>query len=182
MLTKQQVNEAKAYTAEVLSKAGIVLTPDERQNIEVADFGLGDLDHTGLELVVYINSERYCAKELVLKPHQTCPEHRHPPVHGEQGKTETFRCRWGEVYLYTEGQPTAKPHGQPPAGSEPYYSVFHEIALKPGEQYTIPSNTKHWFQAGDQGAIVSEFSSPSRDELDIFTDPRIQRIPVEPEA
>ncbi|KAA3661353.1 MAG: ATP-binding protein [Chloroflexi bacterium] len=28
-----------------------------------------------------------------------------------------------------------------------------------------------------EGAIVSEFSSTSHDESDIFTDPRIQRIP-----
>jgi D-lyxose ketol-isomerase len=32
-------------------------------------------------------------------------------------------------------------------------------------------------QAGAEGAIVSEFSSTSRDEADIFTDPQIQRIP-----
>jgi D-lyxose ketol-isomerase len=55
--------------------------------------------------------------------------------------------------------------------------VFHELILDPGEQYTIPPNTLHWFQAGDQGAIVSEFSSISRDDIDIFTDPRIRRIP-----
>jgi len=64
-----------------------------------------------------------------------------------------------------------------PEGSETYYTVFHEIELNPGEQYTIPPNTLHWFQAGDDGAIVSEFSSTSRDEYDIFTDPRIVRIP-----
>lgn len=34
----------------------------------------------------------------------------------------------------------------------------------------------HWFQAGDEGAVVSEFSSTSRDEFDIFTDPRIKRM------
>ncbi|TSA17199.1 D-lyxose/D-mannose family sugar isomerase, partial [bacterium] len=37
--------------------------------------------------------------------------------------------------------------------------------------------TLHWFQAGDQGAVVSEFSSASIDELDVFTDPNIKRIP-----
>jgi D-lyxose ketol-isomerase len=36
----------------------------------------------------------------------------------------------------------------------------------------------HWFQAGAEGAVVSEFSSTSRDEYDVFTDPRIVRIPV----
>ena len=50
--------------------------------------------------------------------------------------------------------------------------------MTPGEQYTISPDTLHWFQAGDEGAIVSEFSSTSSDEADIFTDPRAQRLPV----
>jgi D-lyxose ketol-isomerase len=36
----------------------------------------------------------------------------------------------------------------PPQGDEAYYTVFHEIVLHPGDQYTIPPNVKHWFQAG----------------------------------
>ena len=66
---------------------------------------------------------------------------------------------------------------KPPEGDEEYYTVFHEIVLNPGEQYTIGPDTLHWFQAGPEGAIVSEFSSSSDDESDIFTDPRIKRIP-----
>ena len=38
-------------------------------------------------------------------------------------------------------------------------------------------DTNHWFQAGPEGAIVSEFSTKSRDEADVFTDERIKRIP-----
>ncbi len=176
-ITRHQTQQAQERAAHMLSRAGIVLTPAERENIEVAEFGLGELEKTGLELVTYINTERYCAKELILFPRQTCPEHRHPDVAGSAGKMETFRCRWGRVWLYVEGQATAGFSGQPPAGSEAYYTVFHEITLNPGEQYTIPSNTLHWFQAGDEGAIVSEFSSTSRDESDYFTDPRIRRLP-----
>ena len=41
--------------------------------------------------------------------------------------------------------------------------------LRPGEQFTIRPDTLHWFQAGEDGAIVSEFSTPSRDELDVFS-------------
>jgi D-lyxose ketol-isomerase len=177
VLARDQYRQAQAQTVQMLSQAGIVLTPDEQESIEVADLGLGELEKTGLQLVVYVNTDRYCAKELVLFPRQTCPEHRHPPVEGEPGKMETFRCRWGQVFLYTEGDPTPHPRGRVPAGSEPYYSVFREIVLNPGEQYTIPSNTLHWFQAADSGAIVSEFSSTSRDETDLFTDPRIRRMP-----
>ena len=51
--------------------------------------------------------------------------------------------------------------------------------LQPGDQYTIPPDTLHWFQAGDQGAIVSEFSTQSRDDLDVFSDPRVRRTTPE---
>ena len=175
MLTKQQVEEAQKRALEFLEKAHIVLTEDEKKRIEVADLGLGELEDTGLELVVYVNTERCCAKELILFPRQTCPEHRHPPVGGEPGKEETFRCRWGTVYLCVPGEPTPNPRAEPPKGREKTYTVFHEVVLKPGDQYTLAPGTLHWFQAGDEGAIVSEFSTRSRDEMDVFTDPEIQR-------
>ena len=177
MLTKEQIEEARNRAKEYLDRAGIVLKPEEAANIEIADFGLSRLEQSGLEIVVYVNTSRVCAKELVLFPHQTCPEHRHPPVKGEPGKEETFRCRWGKVYLYLPGDPTPNPAAKPPAGHEAYYTVWHEVVLNPGDKYTLPPNTLHWFQAGPEGAIVSEFSTKSRDEADVFTDPEIQRVP-----
>ncbi len=178
MIARSEVEGAKKRAADVLAGAGIALTEAERAAVEVADFGLDDLARTGLELVVYVNNDRYCAKELVMFPRQTCPEHRHPDVDGEAGKTETFRVRRGVVYLYVPGEPAASPKAAPPPGSEAYYTVFDEVVLRPGQQYTIAPDTLHWFQAGDEGAIVSEFSSTSRDEADVFTDPRIQRLPA----
>ncbi len=176
-MKESDVARARARAKEYLDRAGIVLTPQEAANIEVADFGLGNLEQTGLEIVVYVNTDRVCAKELVLFPRQTCPEHRHPTVAGEPGKEETFRCRWGRVFLYVPGERTPNPAAKPPAGRERYYTVWHEVVLNPGDQYTLPPNTLHWFQAGDEGAVVSEFSTTSRDESDIFTDPDIRRIP-----
>ncbi|HUV05227.1 MAG TPA: D-lyxose/D-mannose family sugar isomerase [Armatimonadota bacterium] len=178
MLTEEQVENARARAENYLTRAGIVLRPDEVESIEVADFGLDELERTGLQIVVYVNTSRVCAKELVLFPYQTCPEHRHPPVAGEPGKEETFRCRWGKAYLYVPGSATPNPSAKPPAGDEAYYTVWHEVVLNPGEQYTLPPDTLHWFKAGAEGAIVSEFSTTSRDGTDIFTDPRIQRVPV----
>jgi D-lyxose ketol-isomerase len=148
-------SEARERAAAMLDEAGIVLTPHEREGIEIADFGLGRLDEIGLQIVVYVNTDRVCAKELVLFPHQRCPEHRHPPFEGEPGKEETFRVRRGVVHLHVAGE--------------------DDIVLRPGDQYTIPPNTLHSFEAGDEGAIVSEFSTTSRDALDVFTDPRIVR-------
>ncbi len=176
-MKRSEVKEAQARAAEMLERAGIALTQQERASIEVADFGLGELARTGLELVTYVNTDRYCAKELVLFAGQTCPEHRHPPVAGTPGKMETFRCRAGKVWLYVEGEKSAEISTRVPEGSEKHYTVYHEIELDPGQQYTIAPDTLHWFQAGEEGAIVSEFSSTSRDESDVFTDPRIRRAP-----
>lgn len=177
MISQDEVKKAQTRAAFMLAQAGIVLSPEEKEHIEIAELGLGELERTGLQIVTYINTDRYCAKELILFPGQTCPEHRHPPSAGDPGKMETFRCRWGKVWLYAEGKATANRRCQPPSGSEAFYTVFHEVQLNPGQQYTIPVDTLHWFQAGDAGAIVSEFSSTSTDENDVFTDSRIQRLP-----
>ncbi len=178
MITEKQIEAARKRAQGYFRKAGIVLTEAERNNIEVVDFGLGELEQSGLEIVTYINTDRCCAKELVLFPGQTCPEHRHPPVAGEPGKEETFRCRWGKVSLYVEGPPTPNPKARVPQGREHSYTVWHEIELNPGDQYTLSPNTKHWFQAGPDGAVISEFSTRSRDESDIFTDAAIRRVRV----
>ena len=177
MLTQTQVRQAQERSVTMLARTGIVLAQPEKTEIEVVDFGLSELEKQGLQLVIYINNERYCAKELIMFPRQTCAQHRHPPLsETNPGKQETFRCRWGKVWLYVEGEPTRQIKAHVPQGSEAHYTISHEIELLPGDQYTIPPNTWHWFQSGDEGAIVSEFSSPSYDEFDQFSDPRIKRF------
>jgi D-lyxose ketol-isomerase len=176
MISKKEFEQARTRAAAMLKKAGLAVTQEEKGRLEVADFGLGDLKHTGLELLVYENNDRYCAKELVLFPGQTCPQHRHPGTKGRPGKQETFRCRWGRVYLYVPGPRTLRPRAVPPPGREKTYTVWKEVVLEPGRQFTIPPDTPHWFQAGPRGAVVSEFSSASNDETDLFQDKEIQRL------
>src|SRR4030042_4256813 len=76
----EEVVKARKGAASMLKKARIAITPREEENIEISDFGLGDLDNVGLLVVIYESNDRYCAKEIVLLPRQICPEHRHPPV------------------------------------------------------------------------------------------------------
>ena len=167
----RQVKEALAF----YEKAGIVLNEKEKRNIEVADFGLGMVENVGLQILTYINTERVCAKEMVLTPGQTCPEHRHVPTNGMEGKEETFRCRYGKVYLYVEGEGKKEDiQGKIPPTE---VTIFHEVILNPGDQHTIMPGTLHWFQSGEEGAVVSEFSTKSTDETDQFTDTRIVRQP-----
>jgi D-lyxose ketol-isomerase len=177
-MKREEVVKARERAAGLLEKAHIAITPREAEAIEVSDFGLGDIDNVGLLVVIYENNDRYCAKEIVLLPRQTCPEHRHPRIsEAEPGKQETFRCRWGEVFLYVPGDPTPNPRARIPERYKPHFTIWKEVVLRPGDQYTLPPDTLHWFQAGDKGAILSEFSSTSRDESDIWTDPRLRRLP-----
>ncbi len=177
MIDQRHYAEVVEKAALMLKRSGIVITPQEYRSFEVADFGLGELEKTGLEIITYVNTDRVCAKEIVMFPRQTCPEHWHPTNGPKFGKEETFRCRWGTVYLYVPGTPTPNPACRPPAGSEAYYRMRHEVVLNGGEQYTLYPDTPHWFQAGPDGAIVSEFSTRSTDDEDRFTDPRIKRAP-----
>ena len=140
----------------MLADAGIVLTAAERESIEVADFGLGRLEETGLQIVVYVNTERVCAKELVLFPRQTCPEHRHPPVGADPGKEETFRCRHGPRAAAGRGRATRSSCARASSGRS---------------RRTRCTRSRQ----APKGAVVSEFSTRSRDETDVFTDPRIVR-------
>lgn len=177
-MKKELYENQKKRTLAYYEKANIIITEDEKGQVEVADFGLNNIETIGLQLITYVNTDRVCSKEMVLFPNQTCPEHRHPPfVNYPQGKQEVFRCRYGKVFLYVEGEPTGNPNATPPKGRDKFFTAYHEIILRPGQQYIIYPNTLHWFQAGSEGAVISEFSTGSYDEYDIFTDPDISRIP-----
>ena len=176
MMDQEELQRRQQQAAELFDKAGIVITDKERARIEIADLGLDEYEQTGLAVLVYVNTGRCCAKELALLPCQTCPEHRHPPVGDDPGKEETFRCRWGKVYLNVPGDAPPSQKSRPPEGREDTYTVWHEIELNPGDQYTLAPDTLHWFQAGEEGAVISEFSTHSTDEKDIFADPEIQRV------
>jgi len=157
MITKQQREAAVERAAVYLDWAGITLIDGDREKFEIADFGLSDLDNVGMELFTYVNTRRVCARELVLFPFQTCPEHTHKGKRGAAGKEETFRCRRGRVWLYAAGE---------------------EKELNPGQQYTVKPGTPHWIRADREGAVLSVFGTRANDANDIFTDPRIVRETV----
>ena len=171
-----EIKKAQIKSIRMLEKAHVVLTAAEKKQVEVCDYNLGQLSVIGTQIVIYANTKRCCAKEIILFPYQICPEHIHPQLQNYPGKEETFRCRWGEVYLYVPGTPARKPKARIPAERRAHFRVWREIILKPGQQYTLLEKTLHWFQAGPQGAVVSEFSTQSYDDKDIFTDPEITRL------
>jgi D-lyxose ketol-isomerase len=175
MLTRTEVGQAQRRALEYIQKAGVVLSDQEKENIQVADFGLSDLEHQGGQILTFFNTSRLSAKVIVLFPWQILPEHWHPAIDTDLGKEEIIRVRWGEVYLYVPGSPVSEPKAKIPPGEDPYFTVWHEVVLKPGGQYILAPQTVHWFQAGADGAVIDDYSSTARDLQDGFTNPRVVR-------
>lgn len=174
MITRAQQKAAQERAAHMIARSGIRITEEETNKIDVVDFGLSNLDAEGVHVLTLVQTERISVKVLVLMPNQTEPEHWHPPVGGDPGKEETIRVVSGVVLFYVQGENTFK-EGFLVKGKERYYTMMHEIILKPGEQITLQPGEKHWFQALDEGAVMYSFSTTARDALDRFTDPDIVR-------
>ncbi|MCY9696627.1 cupin domain-containing protein [Paenibacillus alginolyticus] len=165
--------EIRQQALALLELAHIPLSADEKAGLQLWDFGLNNPARYGIQIVEYINNDRYCARQLVMLPRQTVPEHRHPPIGEDPGKAETFRVVWGKVWAYVDGKPTGAIAAEIVEEDKPHFSALRQIELHAGEQYTIGANVSHWFHAGDDGAVVIEFSSPAQDKCDIFKDPRV---------
>ena len=73
----------------------------------MADVGLSEVEQSGLQIMTLAQTENIGVKVLVLLPNQIFPEHKHPRLGDYPGKEETFRCEWGELYLYMPGEPHA---------------------------------------------------------------------------
>lgn len=150
MISRVQYEEYKEKTLSALAKAGIALTAEEKENVEVADFGLNRLEEIGLQVVTYVNTERCCAKELVLTPYQICPEHRHPEINGTKGKEETFRCRQGEVWLYVGGFPDSQEQKEIKGKIPEERNYTEQTEMTYGEQTTyIRELAKRYAQLSD---------------------------------
>ena len=177
MIRKSELEKARIDAAALIERAGICITSLERDKITAADFGLSNLRSEGIQILTLFETERIAAKILVLFPFQTEPEHWHPSVGNDPGKEEIIRALWGDLYFYIPGADTMK-KGFLLEGKEDVYTMRHEIDLTPGKQLILPPGTKHWFQAGAQGAVMYSFSTTVRDVMDQFSDSNIIRTTV----
>ena len=175
MITTKQYYEAQKKSGEMIRRSGINITDKEIDKIEAADFGLSHLENEGAQILTFFSTERVSVKVIALFPKQTEPEHWHTTIGLDPGKEETIRVVEGTVYFYIPGEDTLE-YGFIPYGKDKVYTVRHEIVMKPGDQLTLEPGTKHWFQAGTEGAVMYSFSSAARDALDPFTDTEIVRV------
>jgi D-lyxose ketol-isomerase len=183
MITRNEQLEARKAAAELFEKAGVLITREEADRIDVVDFGLSNLKSEGAQILTMVQTDRISVKLLALMPNQTEPEHWHPPVGDDPGKEETVRHVWGDLYFYVRPDSPAAPmagdrvvEGFIPEGKDDYYTCRKEIVMEPGQQLTAPPGDMHWFQAGPRGCVLFSFSTVARDVLDGFTDPNVDRV------
>jgi D-lyxose ketol-isomerase len=174
-MTKTEYEAAKKKAAEMIRNAGIQLSEKETANIEVADFGLGNLKEEGAQILTLVQTERISVKILALFPDQTEPEHWHPRVGDDPGKEETIRVVKGILYTYMPGANTLK-EGQLPENKDDVYTCRNELVMQVNDQITFKPGTKHWFRAGHEGVVMYSYSTIARDILDKFTDPKVIRM------
>ena len=113
VLTRAEIDAARRRAAEQPRTApAIVLTPEERDAIEIADFGLSRTR------AARARGRRVREHRTASARRSSCSSRARPapstgtrPSTAPPGKEETFRCRAGLVYLYVEGAPSAASRG-----------------------------------------------------------------------
>ncbi len=177
MITKKDFKEVCQKSIAMIEKAGLLLTEADKLKMTAADFGLNEIKKEGIQILTLFQTGRIAGKILVLLPFQTEPEHWHPTVGDDPGKEEVIRALGGDLYFYIPGEDNMK-KGFIVDGKEDFYTMRHEVDMKPGDQLELPAGTKHWFQAGAKGAVMYSFSTTVTDLNDQFTDPNIVRDTV----
>jgi len=177
VISRKTYEDARKRALELARTARIALSQKEIATMDVADFGLGNLNSEGVQIVSLFDTSQLCGRLLILFAGQTEPEHNHVPVGNHPGKQEVVRLAYGSMFFYVPGD-AAMREGSIPKGKEQYYTCRNEIVMKPGDQLVLEPGTPHWFQAGPEGAVMYSFSTPARDNLDTFTDPSVVRQTV----
>jgi len=177
VITKAQHKYLSARAEELIKKAGVLLTADELKKMDTADFGLGNPEIEGAQIVPLIDTEKIAMRVIVLLPLQTEPEHWHAGSGDIPGKEETIRVLYGTFYLCAEGEDNRQ-YARIPEGKDEYYTARYEYVMSPGDTITIPCGTRHWFHAGEHGAVLYSVSTAARDAADPFTDPNVVRVTV----
>jgi D-lyxose ketol-isomerase len=175
MITAALYRSAQLKAGEMIRKSGIHITSHEISKIIVHDWGLDNFNEEGLMILTWFATERISARVLILFPNQTEPEHWHPLLKDNPGKEEIIHAVWGDLRFYLPGENNLK-EGFIPSRNKQYYTLRNEIIMNPGDQLILPPGTKHWFQAGPQGAVFFSFATSVTDGTDFFENPNVQRI------
>jgi D-lyxose ketol-isomerase len=75
MLTAGEYRAAQKWAFRMLREVHILITDQEVETMQLADFGLSRLEIEGAQIVIFVETERIGVKVIALFPGQTLPEH-----------------------------------------------------------------------------------------------------------
>ncbi|NQU78806.1 hypothetical protein HQ545_03465 [Candidatus Woesearchaeota archaeon] len=127
--------------------------------------GIKNYDYDGSEKGIKFSDEDYA---IVFGK-------KEDSVHYIEGKSETFKMIFGGGILWSDDAVVLRNCTDVDAKIPEHVTSKRALQLKEGSEVLLPKGTKHAFLAGGLGAVFFEFSTPSIDEADVFTDLRVIR-------
>lgn len=143
----------------------------------VLDFALGNFMEVGMAGVFYVNNEKdnYLLHDIWLLPGQQIPEHYHIKLDTVGPKMEAWLVRHGAADFYAEGEPTPGIDEKIPPLHRKIAKARTMVSKKPGGVVIQPiPESRHWMQAGPEGAIVTEVATYHSMDALKFTHPDIK--------
>jgi len=154
-------DKAKEAFYDMFERFHYPLTDFLRENMWVADFGMGDFARCGMGGVFWLNRKEfsYFGHEIFLLPLQMIPEHAHHAT-DMAAKMESWQVRHGSIYNFGEGEPTDPlPVDLPQSQIESIQSVHCDI-LQPGDLAHLNRvEAWHFMMGGPEGTIVTEYAT-----------------------
>lgn len=173
-------NEEKAKAAYFEMMAAFNYPIVNRLNGEefwVADFNLKNFVDVGMAGIFWIinTKHKYTGVEMFLLPGQSIPEHWHVATKDASTKFESCHVRYGSITLFTEGEAKPDVADRIPQYQREIVKARKEKVLNPGEiGFAEKEGEKHWFKAGPEGAIMTEYATVHDGDGVRFSDPSIQ--------
>jgi len=170
------VEKGKDAYISLMKYHGYPIFDGMREKLWVSDYGLGKFTELGLGAYGFINDIKggYLGQDMFLLPNQMLPEHYHLKTEKAAPKMEGWHVRNGLSYTYGEGEKNISSHIKIPEFEVAYVSVYHEVALGPGQTAVLNRETsRHWQFGGPEGAIISEYGTYHDNEAVRHSDPNI---------
>jgi len=151
----------EAYYA-MFRRFGEPINDGMKELIWTLDFGLGDFVNCGMAGIFWWNSEEYSyfGHSIYLLPGQMIPEHAHVATDKGPAKMEAWRCIYGSVHNYGEGEEMPEMVARVPESQQACLQSKSALPLMPGEVRELNRLTAwHFMMAGPEGAIVEEYAT-----------------------
>ena len=80
VITSEERQRIFRKAVRLLKQTDLTIRPDEIEAMEITDFGLGEIEIYGGQIVNLVDTDQIAAKLIVMLPSQTLPEHKHLAV------------------------------------------------------------------------------------------------------